>query len=438
MVSNVIGPGLKHHANIDREMIDSPDDKLDMREMDIEREWELWANDSQAHVGDQYTFSELQQLIYRSMLESGDVFVLMTRKNKRRSPYQLTLQVIEADRVRNPWDQEDTPRMRGGIEYDTKGAPIAYHVANHYEGDNISNADREWTRVPKVNRQTGRVQMLHLAHKRRPGQSRAAPLLTPVLRNLKILQEYTKAELEAAITASMFVLAVTTKGNPAGSDQIFNDPTTSGNVKRNQGLDQGNFNLRSGYVFQLQEGEDISSATPGRPNNEYHNFIQALLQQIGAALQIPYELLIKQFVSSYSASRAALLEAWQMFRSEQSFIIENLLMPVYEEWMYEAVARDRVSARGYLTNPKIRNAYLGADWIGPASSHGQIDPAKEVQAAAERVNNGFSSISRETVRINGVPYRKEAQKQAQDQRLKEQLGIDTNQGDNNGDQNPNG
>lgn len=42
--------------------------------------------------------------------------------------------------------------------------------------------------------------------------------------------------------------------------------------------------------------------------------MKSIIRQIGSSLGVPYELLVMHFTSSYSASRAALLEAWKQFR----------------------------------------------------------------------------------------------------------------------------
>lgn len=53
------------------------------------------------------------------------------------------------------------------------------------------------------------------------------------------------------------------------------------------------FNARSGSAF-----EDI-------------DFNNATLRQRGAALEMPYDVLIKEFNNSYSAAKGALEEAWE-------------------------------------------------------------------------------------------------------------------------------
>ncbi|WP_162803227.1 phage portal protein [Salmonella enterica] len=74
----------------------------------------------------------------------------------------------------------------------------------------------------------------------------------------------------------------------------------------------------------------------------------AICRQIGAALELPYELLVKHFTASYSASRAALLEARKMFRMRREWMVLSFCQPIYEEWLSEAVAKGRVIAPGFL------------------------------------------------------------------------------------------
>ena len=86
----------------------------------------------------------------------------------------------------------------------------------------------------------------------------------------------------------------------------------------------------------------------------------------------------------------------------REWLTKSFCRPVYEVWMTEAVARGRISAPGFLTDPLIRQAYLQSEWIGP--SQGQLDPTKEVQAAQMAVENGFSTREAEAIRLNGSEY----------------------------------
>ena len=147
---------------------------------------------------------------------------------------------------------------------------------------------------------------------------------------------------------------------------------------------------------------NVKFGAPTHPNTGFDTFMRALCEQIGACLEEPADLLMMSFNSSYSASRAALLEAWKGFKMRREWLTDDFCRPVYEIWLTEAVARGRISAPGFLTDPLIRQAYLGSEWIGPAQ--GQLDPTKEVQAAVTAIDNGLSTRESEAVKLNGSEY----------------------------------
>ena len=120
---------------------------------------------------------------------------------------------------------------------------------------------------------------------------------------------------------------------------------------------------------------------------------------MGAALEIPADLLLKAFNSSYSASRAAMLEAWKAFKMRREWFVNDFCVPIYEIWMAEAVARGRIIAPGFFSDPATRAAYLGAEWIGP--SQGQLDPTKEITAEILAIGEGITTREQATIRLNG-------------------------------------
>ena len=81
------------------------------------------------------------------------------------------------------------------------------------------------------------------------------------------------------------------------------------------------------------------------------------------------------------------------------WFVADFCAPIYEIWMAEAVARGRIDAPGFFTDPAIRAAYLGAEWIGP--SQGQLDPVKEITAEILAIGEGISTREQSTIRLNG-------------------------------------
>ena len=125
----------------------------------------------------------------------------------------------------------------------------------------------------------------------------------------------------------------------------------------------------------------------------------AILRQIGVGLGLPFEILIKHFTASYSAARAALLEAWKVYRARRMFLANNWCQLVFEAWMYEAVALGRINAPGFFTDPILHRAYLNSQWVGDAP--GQIDPSREAEAAMVRIDGVLSNRKIETMELTG-------------------------------------
>ena len=399
VVTNVIGQGLKLQCRIDRKVLGMTDEEAEAWEWSTELEWQMWSGSQECDVARTLTFADIQSLVFRQVLENGDVFVLMPRFSRGNNPYTLKLQVIEADRVSNENNAPDSDMLAAGVEKDEYGAPLAYHVMKQHPG-NILYATRkkyEWNKVAAFGSQSGVRNVIHLFNTLRPGQTRGVPYLTPVIEPLKQLERYTEAELMAAVVASMFTVFIKTETGEGLGASLFSDATDAG--PNSSGDD---YKLGNGAIVGLAANEDISTANPGRPNAGFDPFVKAILQQIGVALEIPYEVLIHHFSSSYSASRAALIEVWRFFRNRRAWLARNYCQLVYENWLIEAIARGRVEAPGFFADARIRHAYLGTLWIGDAP--GQIDPMKEVNAAEKRIGLGLSTMDEETVAITGGDF----------------------------------
>lgn len=367
-------------------------------EKDITREWALWAESPDCDMARIDNFYELQQLAFLNWLASGDTLVLLPTKKRINQPYDLRVQLIEADRLSSPnnFDTFDN-QIVGGVEVDKDGEVVAYHFSKHHPLS-YANERMEWQRVEAYGKKTGRKNVLHLMCRERIDQRRGVPFLAPVIEALKQLGRYTDAELIAAVISGLFTVFIEKESNEDG------EPVGSGIAEEDliDEEDENSLELGPGAILDLAEGEKAHDINPGRPNKNFSGFVEAICRQIGAALEIPYELLLKHFTSSYSASRGALEEAWKMFKMYRAWMANDFCQPVYEEWLAEAVAKGRINAPGFFTDPLRRKAYCKAQWNGPA--RGLLNPVQEVGAAVTRVENGFSTRSAETMEMAGGDF----------------------------------
>ena len=398
MRTNVVGVGLKVKPQIDREYLQMKPEQAEKLEREIEREFSLWAESTDCDLQRIDTFAELQQLAFLNWLLSGDVLVTMPVTKRAGSLYDLRVNLIEADRVCNPYGMENEPKIIEGVEFNDLGEVVAYHIAKHHPLEVLTYGTPQWQRVEAYGRKTGRRNVLHIMNRERVGQCRGVPFIAPIIEDLLQLGRYTQAELMAAVISGMYTIFIEKESEKDGA--AFGEVIPE--EQQMDSRDETSLEIGNGLIIELGKGEKAHDTNPGRPNTAFDGFVTSISRHIGAALEIPYEILLKHFSSSYSASRGALLEFWKTVAMYRNWIAQDFCQPIYEEFMAEAVAKGRIKAPGFFRDAAVKKAYCRAEWNGPTT--GQLDPLKEVNAAIKRVENGFSSRNRETVELTGGDY----------------------------------
>lgn len=419
-VASVVGTGLSLQSRIDAAALGLTDEEADARQEAIEREFELWACSFDSDIARKQNFYQQVEMAFRCVLGAGDHCVLLTRNGASSLPIKLALQHIEGDRLSNPDRKADTPGQVAGVTMDVNGAATAYSFAsgNPFRRTGAGALARlTWTTVPAFGAASGRRNVLHLFERLRPGQTRGIPMLAPVIEPLKQLERYTEAELTAAVVAGMFTVFIQ---SDATAPAVM--PSALGSEETGTGGDlassDGPLTLGNGLIMQLGTKETANAVNPGRPNANFDPFVTSIIGQVGLVLGIPREVLMKSYLASYSAARAALLDAWRFFRIRREWVVTEICRPVYQAWLDEAVATGRIAAPGYFSDPLVRAAWSGSDWVGDGP--GAIDPLKEVEAAEKRVANTMSTLAQESILLDGVPWgRKLRQRKRERQQLVE-------------------
>lgn len=416
VVTNVIGTGLSMQANPDAEVLGWSDEQTAAWKRLVESEWQIWANSTDCDATRSMNFYGLQSLVLRSMLESGDV-IAITPMIKNRFPYQLALQIIEADRLCNKDRQVDTEKKIAGIAFDENGAAISYDIAKLHPGS-FKQTGQSWTTIDAYGN-NGRRNVIHLFDRKRPGQVRGLPYLAPVIENLKQITRYSEAELQAAVVSAAFAVFLEMDADAFSS--VFNEEHQNRYLDR-VGKWDGTVELDSpGKAVQLMPGEKAHSSNLGRPNVNFDPFFLAVATQIATGLDIPREVLLKHFSSSYSASRAALLDFWRVVRVRRDFMATYFCEPVKQLWLEEAVAIGRIPAPGFFADPRLRQAYSRVSWIGDGP--GSIDPEKEVNAATKRINAGISTLEKEAAAYDGGDWEANIKQRTKESQMMKEAGL---------------
>ena len=409
LCTNVVAGGLIPSPQIDAEVLGLTREQAEELQGKIMREFALWADTTECDADGLGNFYKLQQLAYMGFLMNGDSFALLPFKERPGSQYATKVQIIEADRICSPdgYDRLMPDYVRGhhvhsivqGVETNEGGMVVAYWICNRHPHSSLAvqNGMLEWTRVEAYGA-AGRHNVLHVMTRERAGQLRGVPILAPVLETLKQLGRYTQAEIDAAVISAYFTVLVKPASVQTGLPVGQYIPKEA----QVDSADPGSIEMGQGTILSLNPGDDVAFADPTHPNTAYNAFFDAMIKEIGAGMEIPPEVLEKQFTQNFSAARGALNEFWRVCDVKRDDFVDSFCQPIYEQFLAEAVARGRIQAPGFFSDPAIRKAYCTCVWPGPART--SLNPKDEVEAAIMRVDAGYSTAQRETAEMTGGDY----------------------------------
>ena len=353
--------------------------------------WRTWSETPMCDAANKMTFASLTQLVFRSVLQNGEALALPLWLDRPNAKFRTCLQLVDVDRLSNPGNMTPTLCMRGGVELDEYGKPLAYHIrkistwpAMFFPA--IGGVAGEWVCVPSET-SWGRKRVLHVYSQDRVDQTRGKPILTPVIEQFRMIDSYQRAELQSAIVNALVAGVIETPLDPGTLAELMGGDPNAYLASKNE----YRVALEGGTFIPLYPGDKMTPFAPDRPAPQFAAFSEFVLRQIGSALGMPYELLLKDFTkTNYSSARAALLEAWRTFNVRRDWMKTYWAQPIYELWFEEAVDAGLIEAPDYYD---LQPFYTRAKWIGPG--RGWIDPVKEAEAAQVRMASGITTLEME-------------------------------------------
>lgn len=423
--TKIVGKGLRLKCNIDYETLGISPEAAKKWCKRTEAAFRAWCEDR--HNCDALgmnNFFELQSIACKAWLMSGDVFVVMKReKETPLNPYTLRLHLIEADRVCTPATVSDGVwyvtegehgghKIHDGVEVDDNGKVIAYHICNIYPGQ-MSAKTEDWVRIEAVGTKTGLPNILHIMDAERPDQYRGVTYLSSAIEMVLQLRRHVESEQMAALVQTYLTAWIKTETDP--TEMPFIGQNTDKDTEEEKYDEDPQ--MAPGNVIRLKPGEDVVLGNPNIPTAGFETFSKTIIKQIGAGLELPYDVLVKEFNSSYSASKGAMEEAWEAIKMRRAWFVSDFCQPVYEVWLAEAVALGRIKAPGFFDDPLIRAAWCGTRWDGPAQTH--LDPKKEAEANIMLVQNGWKTNEQITREFYGENWEENMRRLKQENELKD-------------------
>lgn len=329
----------------------------------ISREFEDWSS----AVG----LAEKLRTFREARCIDGEAFLILTTNPRLRSPVKLDLHDVEADQVATPDLWLTDPLTVDGIRFDRHHNPVEYHVLSQHPGD-LSYSGLGWSDYDRVPADL----VLHWFKKRRPGQLRGVPEVTPALQLYAILRRYTLATLSAAEIAAMFGVLLKSTMDPSESAAPITPFTTQDFVR--------------GMIGILPEGYEAQQVKPEHPSTQFDAFEMAVLRQIARCLHIPRAIAAGDSVGlNYSSGRLDHQNYHRAIWVDRYCLETHVLDRIFAAWLHEAGLVDR-----RFRIPGADGARLPRHaWNWDGFKH--VDPEKEAKAQLQRLTNGTTSPQRE-------------------------------------------
>jgi lambda family phage portal protein len=354
----------------------APDEKF---RKDVRQLWMDWGAQADAHGV--LSWDLLVGLAYRSMVESGEVFIrLRQRRTSDGLVVPMQVQVIEADHV--PVTKTETAangnRIVAGVEFDSLGRRVAYHMYPEHPGESATQQgyNGTTTRVPAE-------QVIHLFDPVRPGQVRGYPRMAPVIVRMRNLAKYEDAELIKKLVSSLMVGVITSPTPDADllGEEEFPEETGEEDLLASwTKMEPGTFSV-------LQPGEDVKFSNPPAGDSNYESHVKMNLRAAAAVWGLTYEQMTGDLTGvNFSSIRAGLNEFQRRARRSQRLLIHQLCRVVMERWLDEAVMTGAIVASDYVAQ---RANYHRFEWRPPGWRY--VNPQQEIAAEKEMLQGGLAS-----------------------------------------------
>ncbi|MDE9618261.1 phage portal protein [Citrobacter portucalensis] len=386
----------------------------------IEAHWRSWANDPGRYcdVERKQTVSQMLRLGFRHKLLDGDALLVLQYRTDRLGPgrgqYATTLQIVDPDRLSNPQQNFDMPNVRGGVEIDADGAPVAYHIREAHIGDWWSGAKTmTWQRIPRET-SWGRPIVIHDFDMERGAQHRGMGILAPIVQRLKMLIKYDESELEAAILNAIFgayiespydAQMVSSALGDTGGGFSDGEELSAYQTQRTEYYQDKRLNLQNGArIPHLFPNEKIVTLSAARPTSNFDGFESAVLRNIAAATGLSTQQVTQDWSDvNYSSARAAMLEAWKTLTRRRDDYATGTAQPVASAFVEEIHSIESLplpaGAPDFLD---AKAAYCRARWMGPG--RGWIDPVAEKKGSILGMNAGLSTLEMEAAENAGEDW----------------------------------
>lgn len=414
-------------------------------QQEVEEKFTLYAESDRflMDASGRNTLTDMVRLAVGMFTYGGEVLATAEWLRNANRPFSSALQLVEVDRLSNPYGTPDTVNLRSGVAMNNFGAPQGYHIRVAHPSDYINPDQYVWKYVPRTRGQAvgiagwDRLQVIHIIDQTRPSQTRAVGKIVAALKETRMGKRFRDVVLQNAVLNATYAASIESDMPPevalaaAGAGNM--DPQFMANYGAAYLAEIAKF-TRNGRNLHIDgvkipvfyPGSRMKMQPAGSPGGIGSEFEKSLLRYIAAALPgVTYEQLSKDYSqANYSNLRAAITDAERACMVTKARVADRFATAFFRLWLEEALNIGEIksmprNAPNWYEGMNS-DAYCACEWIG--ANMGQIDELKETQAALLRLNNGLSTLEMEHARL-GKDWRKVLPQIAREKKVMDELGL---------------
>ncbi|WP_170942046.1 phage portal protein [Noviherbaspirillum denitrificans] len=376
MVGNgVVGP--KGHQ-LQCQVTDPGGKKDELANNAIEAAFLKWAKRGVCDVTGRLSFVDIQKLFIKSVARDGEILIRRVR-GKTVNAFGYALQVLDISRLPVAFNQtlSNGNFIRMGIEMNSYGRPVAYHLLTLHPGESMPvTINGQSVRVERVPADD----IFHCFVPELLEQSRGIPWAHAAMLRMNMLAGYEEAVVVAARTGAAKMGFFTSPDGDA-------EPLSDGEDEEGEFVtdaDPGTFSV-------LPKGYDFKAWDPDYPAQNTDVFIKLCLRGIASGLLVSYNSLANDLEGvNFSSIRAGLLEERDVWMALQAWMVESFCEPVFMDWLQMALMRGAITMPNGSALPIAKLEKFGAHaW--QSRRWAWVDPLKDVEANMAAVRGGLKS-----------------------------------------------
>ena len=441
---SIVGVQYRLSAQPNRLVLDDPrfDETWENEyQEEVEAKFGAWAEseDNWPDASRRNTFTGLVRLAVGVAVSAGEALATVEWLRDQPRPMQTAIQMIEVNRLCDPGDRAFDPAVvRGGIEMNSYGAPVAYYIRRGQLdrfGFSALRNSYKWVRIAAVKPKINRRQVIHIMEQSRPAQTRGISQMMSALKEMKITKKFRDVTLQNAVVNASFAAAIEselpteaafeTLGSKNVGEAVTDYATAYLGAVSQYTNSAKHMHIDGVKIPHFFPGTKLHLTPMGTPGGVGQEFEASLLRYIAANLGVSYEQLSKDYSeTNYSSARASMLETWKYMQGRKRIVADRFANMVYKLFLEEAFGRNMISSipNGAPSFYEGMNgdAYAAASWLG--AGFGQIDELKETQAATLRIKTNLSTLEQEYGR-QGRDWRQSLRQIARERKFMRELEI---------------